>query len=91
MNEKLFEQGKYYLIADEDRKLHEVKVERLAKNYVYLKFITRDQDGVHYKYEWMRIHDFEGYGHSWSVYEELDPTWYRKEKLERIVGDKETK
>ena len=82
------EQGKYYLIKHKNEIL-EIKVERLTENYTYIKIISRDQNGVNFYNKWVYLNDFYSqYTDEYYILEELDITWYRKEKLERIINEK---
>lgn len=78
----------YYLVDKSGLRL-EIKCERVTQTSYFLKIFYPNNKETPYLYEWISkynvVSGFSTSSKDMSVLEELDPKYYRKQKLERIT------
>lgn len=73
------EAGKYYLVETKLFNINEIFCARVTKTCYYIKISYPNSSDL---YEWKKIDNFS---YEYKILEELDATYYRQEKLKRIL------
>jgi hypothetical protein len=73
------EVGKYYLVENKNKHINEIFCSRVTKTCYYIKIKYPNTTDL---WEWITIDKFPW---NYTVLEELDPNYYRAEKLKSIL------
>lgn len=65
----------------------EIECIRVTKHHYFIKIFTPNNKNSSFYYEWVNKNEITGdiYSRKYNVLEELDMSWYIKNKLERII------
>lgn len=84
MNKEVeLKEGSYYLVSDDKGNIIEIKCERVTKTSYFIKILNPNDKETPYYFKWIskyNMKDWSNFSGDYSVREELDPTWYRKQK-----------